>query len=57
MLSEVLLPQAGRKEMDVKGGVDIDALEHIDQVQRGIDALQATRGEQTQGENWGQVFT
>jgi len=41
---EVLLPQPGCEEMDVKGGMGIDALEHIDEVDIGIDALQAARG-------------
>ncbi len=44
---EVLFPQAGREELHLKGGMGIDALEHIHQIDIGIDALQATGGEQT----------
>ena len=47
MLGEVLLPQAGREELDLKRGMGIDALQHIDQVDVGIDALEATGGQQT----------
>ena len=46
MLSEVLFPQAGCEEMDVKGGMGIDPLEDIDQIDVGIDALEATRSQQ-----------
>ena len=47
VVCEVLLPQAGREELDFQGGMGIDALEHIDQIDVGIDALQTTRREQT----------
>jgi hypothetical protein len=38
-VSEVLFPQAGRQELDLKGRMRINALEDIDQVEIGIDAL------------------
>ena len=47
VVCEVLLPQAGREELDFQGGMGIDALEHIDQIDVGIDALQTTRRKQT----------
>ena len=47
LLREVLFPQAGREEVDLKGGMGIDTLEHIHQIDIGIDALEPTRGEQT----------
>jgi hypothetical protein len=36
---EVLLPQTWSKEVDRKGEVGIDALEHIDEIDIRIDAL------------------
>ena len=42
----MLFPKAGGKQVDLKGGVGIDPLEHINQVRIGIDTLQATRGDQ-----------
>jgi len=47
MSSAVLLPQARREEMDLAGGVGIDALEHIDQIGRGSHALHVARGKPT----------
>jgi hypothetical protein len=47
VLSKVLFPQAGREEVDLQGRMGIDALPHIDQIDRGIDALEATGGQQT----------
>ena len=44
---EVLFPQAWREELNLQGRMGIDALEHIDEVDIGIDALQATGGQQT----------
>jgi hypothetical protein len=44
LVSEVALPQAGRKEVDLLGGMGIDALEHIDQIDVGIDPLEPARG-------------
>jgi hypothetical protein len=43
VVGEVLLPQARREELDLKGGMGIDALQHIHQIDVGIDAVQATR--------------
>jgi len=43
---EVLLPQAGGKKVDVEGRMGIDTLEYIDEVDIGIDPLQAARGDQ-----------
>jgi hypothetical protein len=42
----VLLPQTGGEEMHVPGRMGIDALQDIDQIDRGIDALETTRREQ-----------
>ena len=39
ILSEVLFPQAGREEMDVEGGMGIDPLEHIDEVDVRLHTL------------------
>ena|SRR5438094_5807878 len=36
---EVLLPETGREELDLKGGMGIDALQHIDEVDIGINSL------------------
>jgi hypothetical protein len=47
MRGEVLFPQPGREELNLQGRMGIDALEHIDEVDIGIDALEATGGEQT----------
>ena len=47
MVGEVLFPQARREKVDLQGGMGIDALEHIDQIDIGIDALEATGGQQT----------
>jgi hypothetical protein len=41
--SEVLLPQTGGEEMHVPGRMGIDALQDIDQIDIGIDALETTR--------------
>ncbi len=46
ILREVLLPQAGREQVYLKSGMGIDPLEHIHEVDIGIDALQAARGNQ-----------
>ncbi len=32
IVSEVQFPEAGREEMDVKGGMGIDALQHVDEI-------------------------
>ena len=37
-ISKVVFPQAGRQEWDLKGGMGINALEHVDEVDIGIDA-------------------
>ena len=42
----MLLPQARGEGMDVKGRVSIDALQHIDEVDIGIHALQPARRQQ-----------
>ena len=47
MVREVLFPQARGEELDLKGGMGIDALEDIDEIDIGIDALEATGGQQT----------
>ena len=39
ILREVLFPQARGEELHLKGGVGIDALEDIDEIEVGIDAL------------------
>jgi hypothetical protein len=44
---EVLLPESGREQMHLKGVIGIDALEDINQVDVGIDALEAAGGNQT----------
>src|SRR6266511_6433804 len=36
---EVLLPETGREELDLKGGMRINALKHIDEVDIGINPL------------------
>jgi hypothetical protein len=41
----VLLPQAGREKVDLKGGMGVDALQHIDEVNIRIDSLEAARRE------------
>jgi hypothetical protein len=46
--SEVLLPQTGGEEMHVPGRMGIDALQDIDQIDIGIDALETTRRWQVQ---------
>ncbi len=43
---EVLLPEPRREEMNLTGGMGIDALEHIDEVDVGVNALQSARGNQ-----------
>jgi hypothetical protein len=40
---EVLFPQAGREELDFQSGMGIDPLQHIDQIDVRIDALEPTR--------------
>jgi len=47
MSGEVLFPEPRREEMDLKGGMDIDALEHIDEVDIGINPLKPAGGDQT----------
>ena len=46
VIGEVLLPQPRRKLGDPGGGVQRDALEHIDEVGIWIDAVQAAGHEQ-----------
>jgi hypothetical protein len=46
VVCEMLLPQTGSEEMDIKGGMRVDTLEDIDQVDIGVDTLQAARGDQ-----------
>src|SRR5215510_3040467 len=41
VLRKVLLPQTRREEMDLKGGMGIDALQHIDQGDVGIHPLES----------------
>ena len=36
----MLFPQSWRQEMDSKGGMDIDALEDLDEIDIGIHALE-----------------
>ena len=43
---KVLFPQAWREEMDVEGRMGIEPLQHIDEVDVGINPLQATRGKE-----------
>jgi hypothetical protein len=40
---KVLLPEAWREEVDLLGGMGIDPLEDIDQIDVGIDTLEPTR--------------
>ena len=40
---EALFPQARREELNFEGGMRIHALQHIDEIDIGIDTLQATR--------------
>ena len=47
VVREVLFPQAWGEEVDLQGGMGIDALPDIDQIDIGIDALEATGSEQT----------
>jgi len=42
----MLFPEAGGKQVDLKGRVGVDPLQHINQVRIGINALQTTRGDQ-----------
>jgi hypothetical protein len=46
MVSEVLFPEAGRQEMDLEGGMSIDALEDIYKGDIGMRILQAARCDQ-----------
>jgi hypothetical protein len=46
MVGEVPLPQARRKQMHLKGRMDVNPLQHIHEVDIGIDALQAARGQE-----------
>jgi hypothetical protein len=39
----VLLPEPRREEMDLEGGMGIDALEHSDEVDVGLHALQTAK--------------
>lgn len=43
---EVLLPQPGGELHDLGGRVLADALEHIDQINIGVDVVQAAGGDQ-----------
>ena len=43
----MLFPQTRREEMDLEGRMGVNPLQYIHEVDVGIDALQATRGEQT----------
>lgn len=45
MGSEVVLPELGERAVDVGGGVDGDALQDVDQVVAGIDAVQTAGDE------------
>ena len=45
-MGEVLLPQAGREEVDVEGRMGVDPLQDIDEVGIGIDPVQTARGEE-----------
>ena len=47
MLREVVFPQARREKVDLQGRMGIDALQYIDEIDVGIDALEATRRQQT----------
>lgn len=47
LVGEVFFPQPRREELDLQRRMRIDALQHIDQIAIGIDAVQATRGEHT----------
>lgn len=47
VLSEVVLPQARRDEIDVAGGMGVNPLQHLYEVDVGIDSLQTLRGEET----------
>jgi hypothetical protein len=47
VVGEVPFPQAGCEQVDLTSGVGINALEHVHEVDIRIDALQATRREQT----------
>jgi hypothetical protein len=43
----VRLPEAGGEQMDLEGRMGINPLEHVHEIDLGIDTLQPTRGEQT----------
>ena len=45
--SKVLFPETGGEQVDLKGQMGVSPLEHIDEVDVGINVLQATGGEQT----------
>jgi hypothetical protein len=47
MVGAVLLPPARREQMDLEGGMGINPLEPIDQIDMWINVLQSARGEQT----------
>ena len=47
LCGEVRFPQAGCEQLDLQGGMSLDALQHIDQIDLGIDAVQATRRQHT----------
>ena len=47
MVREVLFPQAWGEELDLQGGMGIHPLQHIDQRDIGIDALETTGREHT----------
>ena len=42
----MLFPQARREELDLESGMSINPLPHLDEGDRGLDALQAARGAQ-----------
>jgi hypothetical protein len=44
MVGEVLFPPARREQMDLEGGMGINTLEHVHEIDIRIDALQATGG-------------
>jgi len=46
MSGEVLFPPLGREQVDGKSRMGVNALEYVEQVDRGIDALQVTRGDE-----------
>jgi hypothetical protein len=45
-VGEVHFPQVGREEMDLKGGMGVDPLEQIHEIDIRVDALQPARGDE-----------